>query len=151
MKREHYCHGEYCQVKTYWELSYDGMWSCNNCGRQEAYRVTQPRASRIPGFQTPSQKAAIYYIRQHIENGLDSKPERKDQITCFEAKTTDYGPIWLTVETEMLGLSKSNLLRFLSHDRWFFLIGRGGKIEAHSYPDSYQQFKGKRAFGFHIK
>ena len=150
-KREHFCKGEFCQAKTYW-LREGDEWVCSNCHRREAYRKTQPRASRIEGYQTPSQKKSIEYLRYYVEKNLDKDEDRADQITTFEIRVNDYdGSLWLTIKTELLGLPESNLLRLLSMDHWFFWIGRGGRIDAHAYPDSLKQFKGKRAFGFNVK
>ena len=148
-KRNHFCKGEYCQSITTWYLE-GSEWRCGNCGREEPRRETRPRASRIEGYKTPSQIKALEYLRWYFEKDLNEK--YGEEITKFETKVNDYdGSLWLSVETEYMGLPETNLLRALDHDYWHFLIGRSGKMEAHSYPKSFEQFKGRKAFGFWVK
>ena len=93
-----------------------------------------------------SQKQAIEFLKHHIKSNLDDNPKYQEQITVFEVESTSYGTYWVTVEVEMLGLSKTNLLRYFSNKRWFVSIGPRGKIEAVNYPASYSQFKGTKVF-----
>ena len=161
-RREHYCPESGCKAKTvqyrdiqYIEAKNDyvDVWVCGNCRAVVPKRVTQPRASRIDGYQTPSQKKAVARIKNFLEEGLNSNPKYGDQITKFEITVNDYdGSLWLRAETEMMGLGENNLLRFLEHRYWNFLVKRGGKVEAHQYPESFEQFKGKKVHYFiHVK
>lgn len=158
-KRTHFCQGEYCQVETRWTKEYDynadgehnAVWVCNNCGRREAKRqfTLDNSPDRKP---TPAQQRALDQIRRHIESDLSDNPEYGEQITRWELEATGYDASWwLVVETEMTGLAKGNLLRTLDHHHWHFFIGQRGRIDAHSYPKSFEQFKGRKAFGFNFK
>ena len=70
----------------------------------------------------------------------------------FELVSAGYNAAWwLSAETEMMGLGENNVLRALDHTYWHFFIGARGAVEALSYPKSYEQFKGRMAFGMNIK
>ena len=156
-RREHFCQGQYCQCKTIWTSNliwneetkdFDDGWECNNCGREELKRVVKQDNSpdREP---TPSQQRALNNLRRYIESGLN--PKYDDTITQWELTAAGYDASWwLTIETELLGLSRGNLLRALDHDHWQIFIGPRGRINAHSYPKSYDQFKGRQAFGINF-
>lgn len=98
------------------------------------------------------QQQSIAFVKNHITRDLDTNPKYNDQITVFKTELTDYNTVWLTVETELMGLPVNSVLRALDHNHWHFHIGKRGKIEAYSYPDSYKQFKGQKVFThIHVK
>ncbi len=92
------------------------------------------------------QQQSVEFLIHHITERLDSTPKYDDQISVFETDHTEYGTVWITLQTEMLGLPENNMLRVLSHEYWHVHIGKRGKIEAYSYPKSYEQFKGRKVF-----
>jgi len=154
--REHFCPNEFCQVPTIQshEMDYNDDdefvygWRCNNCQRWEAKRVvTLNNDSDRP--LTPNQERSVEAIRRHIEDGLDDNPQYGDEITKWELRSAGFQSSWfLSVETEMTNLPKTNLLRALDHHFWSFFIGPRGRVEAISYPKSFEQFKGRMVFGF---
>jgi len=96
-----------------------------------------------------SQQFAIDRIKYHLEDNRGHLAEHPLVMTEF--KVTELGAggrLSVTAQRDITSLPKGNLLRFLDHEYWHFFVGRRGGIEAISYPKSYKQFKGKRAFGF---
>ena len=158
-RREHFCNGEYCQAKTYWNKEHDynadgthtSTWVCCNCGRREAKRefTLDNSPDRKP---TPGQQRALDRFRRYVEDSLNTNPKYGDQITKWELTAAGYNASWwLSVETELMNLPEGNLLRALDHEFWHLFIGARGRIEAHSYPKSLEQFKGQRVFGINFK
>ena len=155
--REHFCPGEFCQVPTIQahEMDYNEDdefvygWRCNNCGRWEAKRIVTLDNSpdRKP---TPGQQRSIEGIRHHLEQHISHQAEKYGaEVTNWEVKSTGFNSSWwVSAQTELTGLGEDNLLRALEHEYWHFLVGPRGRVEAISYPKSYDQFKGQRVFGF---
>jgi len=155
-QREHFCNGEYCQVKTFWSADPDwnddgdfvSGWRCNNCGRWEAKRV-QKRNYEAHTKPNRSQQAAIDHLRSFIERDISDTSREKygQQIVKFEVEPTgyDYG-FWVSVEVDMVNLDEGNLLRALDWQSWHVYVGARGRLDAHSYPDVYKRcgYKGKR-------
>ncbi len=102
---------------------------------------------------TKSQQRALDHIRRHIEekNGGELK-EHPMIITEFKVEELGaHGRLTVVVTKDTPSLpwdGKGNLLRFISKEHWHLFVGTHGGIEAISYPKSYEQFKGRRAFGF---
>jgi hypothetical protein len=97
-----------------------------------------------------SQERAINAIRRHIEDSLNTNPDYGDEITRWEVTTTSYGCLWVTAENEMTKLPETNLLRIIDRQYWLFAIGKRGAITMKMGPNSYKQFNGRKAFGFHV-
>lgn len=101
---------------------------------------------------TKTQTEAIEFIKRTITDHLTAHAREKygAQITKCEVKQSEYA-LWLSIETEYTTLPEDNVLRAVSHEFWFFELGKRGAITAHIYPKSLNQFKGRKAFGFNIK
>jgi hypothetical protein len=102
----------------------------------------------------PMQQHSIDLIRRHLEsNCKEHMADYGAMISKFNVEPTDYNrDFWVSAEVELANLGEGNLLRALCHEWWFLHIGPRGKITAHSYPQSYEQFKGKRnGFGINFK
>lgn len=102
---------------------------------------------------TPKQTEAIQKFRRHMESYTRSTVADANLpvITKFEITETTYGEFWITAELEMTHLPEGNLLRALSHEHWFVLVGKRGGIQVHSGPRSCKQFVGRHAFGMYFK
>lgn len=156
-RKEKFCKSEHCQVETVWHKEHDfnedgefvPFWKCGNCGDQVPVRSAKPRNFEN-NQPSKSQQAAIDHLRRVISRDFDEA--HGEDFSKFEVEGTGYDAgFWVKAEVEMLGLSESNLLRALSHEHWFVFIGPRGRIDAHSYPDSLKQFKGRQFFSINIK
>ena len=98
----------------------------------------------------PSQLRAIARFKAFMETQLDKDPARRDTLVRFETTTTEYGTLWVTAETDMLGLPETNLLRFLDRQHWHVQIGKGGAIDVWCAPKPFRQFKGRRAYNMNF-
>jgi hypothetical protein len=93
-----------------------------------------------------SQTRAVESFRRFMQTQLDIVPDRQDTLD-LEVQPTTYGIIWIKATTTMLGLPEGNLLRFVAHQHWFVKVGKRGALDVKMAPKSFEQFKGKRAFG----
>jgi hypothetical protein len=160
-KKSMHCSNPNCGCKTYWykesehvyneetdELTFESVWRCGNCGDTVPFRsVNRNYENRKPN---PMQQRSIDHLRRVISRDFDEA--RGETFTKFEVTPTgyDYG-FWVSAEVEMTGLGKNNVLRILSEEHWHVYIGPRGKIDAHSYPRSLEQFKGGEFLGINIK
>ena len=93
-----------------------------------------------------SQTRAIESFRRFMQTQLDVVPDRQDTLD-LEVQPTSYGVVRVKATTTMLGLPEGNLLRAVSREYWLVAVGKRGGLEVKMAPNSYKQFKGKRAFG----
>ena len=97
---------------------------------------------------TPSQTRSIERIRHFItEQCLNKEARYGDTIVKFDVSEEFKYFVSVTVQTDMIGLPETNMLRILSGHYWLFTIGKKGKITVKMCERSYNQFDGKEAFG----
>lgn len=97
---------------------------------------------------TKSQSLAIERFRAHVEQGLTSYDKKYGaKITGWGLEAGAGGSIWVRCEAELTALEPGNLLRAVSREYWFVLVGPKGRITVRMAPQSYHQFHGRRAHG----
>lgn len=94
---------------------------------------------------TPSQQLAVDSIKSWITKNRNTSEDYGDKITQFDVRDGGHY-VWVTVQTDMVLLPETNLLRVLSSEFWLIKVGKRGKVEAVTYPSCYKQFKGTKAF-----
>ncbi len=98
------------------------------------------------------QALAADRFRNHLNKSISANcAERYGKaISRFEVTATDYSHAWITAEIECLGLPESNLLRSVEHEFWTVKIGPRGALSAYQYPNSLEQFAGRKFMGINI-
>jgi len=94
-----------------------------------------------------AQARAIEGFKAFMERQISRVPAYGDTVS-FEIQTTAFGQTWVTAKTDMKGLGEGNLLRAVSGQYWLALIGKRGAVTIRMAPKSFDQFNGKRAFGY---
>ena len=97
-----------------------------------------------------TQKRAVDCFRKFLTSHLDREVSRGDTISVFEIEEAGGGHAWITARTDMVGLSETNLFRFVAAQYWFILVGPRGAITVKSAPRNFHQFDGQRVFGMHF-
>jgi hypothetical protein len=99
---------------------------------------------------TPNQKRAVENFKTFMERQLNSNPDYRDTLVEFSVTPTDYGTLWITAKTDMLGLDEGNLLRALDAQWWFVHVGKRGALTVKMAPKSFKQFNGRKAFNMNF-
>jgi len=102
---------------------------------------------------TKSQESKSKKFKRFLEESImeHQKIKYDAQVINWEVTETDYGPIWISAQIDLVGLPEGNLLRALDKEFWHIHIGRKGKITVYNSPKCYDQFKGQRAFEMFFK
>jgi hypothetical protein len=94
-----------------------------------------------------AQARAIEAFKAFMQTQTSKVPAYGDTVT-FEIQTTAFGQTWVTAKTDMVGLGEGNLLRAVAAQYWLARIGKRGAVTIKMAPKSFDQFQGKRAFGY---
>ena len=103
-----------------------------------------------------SQESAIKYFKEEIIemriNSLNSHqgdPSRLCKVERFEVEPTEYGTFW--VSAEVAAGEVGSMLHAVTSERWFVEVGKRGALNAHSFPKSLEDYKGRSWCGVNIK
>ena len=91
---------------------------------------------------------------QRVINQINERVERLAKYEAVsEIELNRCGSlVSIIARVKMPKLGEGNLLRYLEESEYFHcFIGRRGAVNAVTFPKSFDQFKGRRAFGINIK
>lgn len=98
----------------------------------------------------PSQERALASLLGLVERDQLSCP--REMVFTVDLKATTYGEVWVGIKPDIPSLPAGNALRVLVQiGTWYVRIGRRGRLVAHIYPRSLDQFAGSDWCGIAIE